>query len=140
MSDKLHLLRQGYEGQEVLKSKYQVKTQARPPPQARRVFLCPPPTSPFKNHHSSLAIPLIAEWINKIYENKAEWTPKKQTSTGKETIKWVLDKKFIQGDLISQDGAKKGHWLMNYDEEAKVYRNWFFGNELQFPRGGSVER
>jgi hypothetical protein len=81
----------------------------------------------------------VGTWINKTYENKAEWTPEAQTATGKETIKWVLDKKFIQGDMITQDGAK-GHWLMNYDEQAKVYRTWFFGNELQFPRGDAVGR
>jgi hypothetical protein len=82
---------------------------------------------------------LVGTWINKTYQNKAEWTPEAQTATGKETIKWVLDKKFIQGDMSSPDGAK-GHWLMNYDEQAKVYRHWFFGNELQFPRGNAVGR
>ena len=48
----------------------------------------------------------VGTWVNKIHEKRAEWTPEERTFTGEETIKWVLDKKFIQGDMIRADGAK----------------------------------
>ena len=81
----------------------------------------------------------VGTWSNKIYVKKAEWTPEERTFTGEETIKWVLDQKFIQGDAIRADGAK-GHFLVHYDAEAKVYRSWYFGNRNQFPRGDTVGR
>ncbi|MFP6692580.1 MAG: hypothetical protein VB875_06170 [Pirellulales bacterium] len=81
----------------------------------------------------------VGTWVIKTYQKKAEWTPEERTATGEETINWVLDKKFIQGDVIYADGGK-GHWLMNYDAEAEVYRSWFFGNQNEFPRGDTVGR
>ncbi|MFP6668100.1 MAG: hypothetical protein VB876_12350, partial [Pirellulales bacterium] len=56
----------------------------------------------------------VGTWVIKTYQKKAEWTSEERTTTGEETINWVLDKKFIQGDVIYADGGKE-HWLMNYD-------------------------
>jgi hypothetical protein len=57
------------------------------------------------------------------------------------TIKWVLDGKFIQFDSVNAEWDAKGHTLMAYDAEAKVYRSWFFGNKQgQFPRGDAIGR
>jgi len=81
----------------------------------------------------------VGTWVHKVYQKKAAWTPEERTSTGEETIKWVLDKKFIQGDSINTDWDAEGHFLSIYDAEAKVYRSWFFGNKQgQFPRGDAV--
>ena len=81
----------------------------------------------------------IGTWTYTLYQKKAAWTPKGRTTTGEETIKWVLDKKFIQIDGTNADGTK-GCGLITYDAEAKVYRSWFFGNQNEFPRGDSVGR
>lgn len=81
----------------------------------------------------------IGTWVAKNYQKKAAWTPEARTFTGVETVKWVLDKKFIQGDVISSDG-RKALWLVNYDSEAKVYRSWIFDNQYGFPRGDTVGR
>lgn len=76
----------------------------------------------------------VGTWVNKNYQKKAAWTPEPGTVTGEETVKWVLDKKFLQGEVVSTRG--KGLWLLNYDAETKVYRTWFFGsNPGEFPRG-----
>ena len=48
----------------------------------------------------------VGAWVTKEYLKKAVWTPEAQTNTGVETIKWVLDKKLIQGDVIFPDGKK----------------------------------
>jgi hypothetical protein len=81
----------------------------------------------------------IGTWVVKNYQKKAAWTPEARTDTGVETVKWVLDKKFIQGDVIYSDG-RKAHWLMNYDPQAKVYRIWHFDSQYVFPRGNTVGR
>ncbi len=81
----------------------------------------------------------VGRWVNERYEKKAEWTPKERTTTGEQNFKLVLDKNFIQGDLINKDGSK-GHSLMTYDTDAKVYRWWFFGNKREFIKGGAVGR
>ena len=81
----------------------------------------------------------IGTWVIKNYENKAAWTPEATTYTGVETVKWVLDKKFIKGDVLNSDG-RKGLWLMNYDLVAKVYRFWFFDSRYAIPRGNTVGR
>lgn len=80
----------------------------------------------------------VGTWVNKVVEKKAVWNPAERTSMGEETIKWVLDKSFIQGDVVMSDGLK-GHWLIHYDEESKAYRSWFFGNK-SFPGGETVGR
>jgi hypothetical protein len=81
----------------------------------------------------------VGTWVNKDYHKKAEWTPEAGTTTGEETIRWVLDKNFIQGDTSYPDG-KKGRGLANYDPHAKVYRSWYFNNRSAFPRGESIGR
>ena len=81
----------------------------------------------------------IGTWANTTYQKQAAWTPEERTTTGEETIKWILDKKFIQIDVINVDGTK-GRSLITYDAEAKVYRSWFFGNQNEFPRGESIGR
>ena len=81
----------------------------------------------------------IGTWANTTYQKKAAWTPKERTTTGEETIKWILDKKFIQIDVTNADDTK-GRSLITYDSEAKVYRSWFFGNQNEFPRGDSIGR
>jgi hypothetical protein len=81
----------------------------------------------------------IGTWVVKNHQKKAAWTPAARTDTGVETVKWVLDKKFIQGDVIYADG-RKAHWLMNYDSQAKVYRSWHFDSQYVFPRGNTVGR
>ncbi|MDG2185718.1 MAG: hypothetical protein P8K79_08575 [Mariniblastus sp.] len=78
----------------------------------------------------------VGSWVNKVVEKKAAWNPVERTVAGEEKIQWVLDKNFIQGDLVMKDGAK-GRWLINYDAEAKVYRSWFFGNN-SFPGGDTI--
>lgn len=80
----------------------------------------------------------IGTWSNKIVQKKSAWNPQQRTVMGKEKIQWILDEKFIQGDTTMEDGTK-GHWLMTYDPEAKVYRNWFFSN-TSFPKGDSIGR
>ena len=80
----------------------------------------------------------IGTWSNKIVQKKSAWNPQQRTVMGKENIQWILDDKFIQGDTTMEDGTK-GHWLMTYDPEAKVYRNWFFSN-TSFPKGDSIGR
>lgn len=77
--------------------------------------------------------------MSKDYHKKAEWAPDAGTTTGEETIRWVLDKNFIQGDTSYPDG-KKGRFLTNYDPEAKVYRTWYFDNRNVFPRGEAIGR
>ena len=64
----------------------------------------------------------IGTWSNKIVQKKSAWNPQQITVMGEENIQWVLDNKFIQGDTTMEDGTK-GHWLMTYDPEAKVYHN-----------------
>lgn len=54
----------------------------------------------------------VGTWFNKIVHKKAEWTPEERTTTGDETIKWVMDGAFIQGDTTDTDGSKT-HWLGN---------------------------
>ena len=81
----------------------------------------------------------IGTWINENYHKKAEWTPEAGTVSGEETISWILDKKFIKGDMVNSAGTK-ALFLMNYDPEAKVYRSWFFDNQYAFPRGKSIGR
>ena len=81
----------------------------------------------------------IGTWANTTYQKQAAWTPEERTTTGEETIKWILDKKFIQIDVNNADGTK-GRSLITYDAEAKVYRSWFFGNQNEFPRGESIGR
>jgi len=81
----------------------------------------------------------IGTWANTTYQKQAAWTPEERTTTGEETNKWILDKKFIQIDVINADGTK-GRSLITYDAEAKVYRSWFFGNQNEFPRGESIGR
>ena len=81
----------------------------------------------------------IGTWVVKNYQKKAAWTPEARTFTGVDTVKWVLDKKFIQGDVIFADG-RKALWLMNYDSEANVYRFWYFDSKYSFPRGETVGR
>jgi hypothetical protein len=78
----------------------------------------------------------IGTWVLKDYHKKAPWTPEAKTTDGEETVKWVLDKKYIQGDVTRTDGTK-ARWLVTYDAEAKVYRSWFFHSK-HFPRGESV--
>ena len=80
----------------------------------------------------------IGIWSNKIVQKKSAWNPQQITVMGEENIQWILDNKFIQGDTTMEDGTK-GHWLMTYDPEAKVYRNWFFSN-TSFPKGDSIGR
>ncbi|MBT4723343.1 MAG: hypothetical protein HOA14_18810 [Planctomycetaceae bacterium] len=80
----------------------------------------------------------IGTWSNKIVQKKSAWNPQQITVMGEENIQWVLDNKFIQGDTTMEDGTK-GHWLMTYDPEAKVYHNWFFSN-TSFPKGDSIGR
>ena len=80
----------------------------------------------------------IGTWSNKIVQKKSAWNPQQITVMGEENIQWILDNKFIQGDTTMEDGTK-GHWLMTYDPEAKVYRNWFFSN-TSFPKGDSIGR
>ena len=80
----------------------------------------------------------IGTWSNKIVQKKSTWNPQQITVMGEENIQWILDNKFIQGDTTMEDGTK-GHWLMTYDPEAKVYRNWFFSN-TSFPKGDSIGR
>ena len=80
----------------------------------------------------------IGTWSNKIVQKKSAWNPQQRTVMGKENIQWILDDKFIQGDTTMEDGTK-GHWLMTYDPEAKVYRNWFFSS-TSFPKGDSIGR
>ena len=80
----------------------------------------------------------IGTWSNKIVQKKSAWNPQQRTIMGKENIQWILDDKFIQGDTTMEDGTK-GHWLMTYDPEAKVYRNWFFSS-TSFPKGDSIGR
>ena len=80
----------------------------------------------------------IGTWVHKNYHKKAPWTPEAKTISGEETVKWVLNKKYIQGDVIHDDGTK-AHWLVTYDSEAKVYRSWFFHTQ-HFPRGETVGR
>ena len=80
----------------------------------------------------------VGTWLNKVVEKKAAWNPAERTGMGEETIKWVLDKSFIEGDVVMTDGLK-GHWLIHYDEESKAYGSWFFGNK-SFPRGETVGR
>jgi len=48
----------------------------------------------------------IGTWANTTYQKQAAWTPEERTTTGEETIKWILDKKFIQIDVINADGTK----------------------------------
>ena len=81
----------------------------------------------------------IGTWANTTYQKQAAWTPEERTTTGEETIKWILDKKFIQIDVTNADDTK-GRSLITYDSEAKVYRSWFFGNQNEFPRGDSIGR
>ena len=80
----------------------------------------------------------VGTWSNKIVQKKSAWNPQQRTVMGKENIQWILDDKFIQGDTTMEDGTK-GHWLMTYDPEAKVYRNWFFSS-TSFPKGDSIGR
>ena len=80
----------------------------------------------------------IGIWSNKIVQKKSAWNPQQITVMGEENIQWILDNKFIRGDTTMEDGTK-GHWLMTYDPEAKVYRNWFFSN-TSFPKGDSIGR
>ena len=79
----------------------------------------------------------VGVWTTKTTFKKVEWTPEERTVTGVETIKWILDNKLLQGDVVAADGTKS-HWLMNYDAEAEVYRYWYFDNKNSFPRGNSV--
>ncbi len=80
----------------------------------------------------------VGSWINKVVEKKAAWNPVERTIAGEEKIQWVLDKNFIQGDMVMEDGAK-GRWFIKYDADAKVYRSWFFGNN-SFPGGDTIGR
>ena len=83
----------------------------------------------------------VGAWDTEVYQKKAAWTPEPQTSAGEETVRWVLDKKFIQGEVLNKDSDAKGRFLVMYDADAKVYRSWFFGNQPgQFPRGETVGR
>lgn len=81
----------------------------------------------------------VGVWETKTTFKKAEWTPEERTTTGEETIKWILDNNFIQGDVVDTDGTNS-HWLMNHDADGKVYRNWYFDNKNAFPRGDSTGR
>ena len=81
----------------------------------------------------------VGTWVNTNYHKKAEWTPEAGTTTGEETISWVLDKNFIQGETSYPNGTK-GRFLMNYDRDVKVYRTWYFDNRNAFPRGESIGR
>ncbi len=38
----------------------------------------------------------IGTWANTTHQKQAVWTPEERTTTGEETSKWILDKKFIQ--------------------------------------------
>ena len=48
----------------------------------------------------------IGTWANTTYQKQAAWTPEERTTTGEETIIWILDKKFIKIDVINVDGRK----------------------------------
>ena len=80
----------------------------------------------------------IGTWSNKVVEKRSAWNPEEKTVRGEEEIQWILDNKFIQGDVTMEDGSI-GHWLTNYDPQGKVYRSWFFGNNT-FPKGDSIGR
>jgi hypothetical protein len=79
----------------------------------------------------------VGTWKTVTTLKKAAWTPKEVTITGEETIKWILDRKFLQGDAVDQNGVKN-HWLMNYDAESKLYRFWHFDSTGNFPRGDAI--
>ena len=79
----------------------------------------------------------VGTWQTESYQKKAEWTPTEKTSSGEETVKWVLDKQYIHGEVAYDDGSK-GIWMMNFDKESEVYRAWYFGNRNEIPRGNTV--
>jgi hypothetical protein len=80
----------------------------------------------------------IGTWDVVSHQKPAQWTPDGGTKKSVETIGWALKGKFIQGTATNKTDGVESMWMMNYDENIRAYRFWFFSSSGAFPLGNSI--
>ncbi len=78
----------------------------------------------------------VGTWDNATTIKPGVWVPDGSKTTAVETIRWVLDKNFIEG---SNRGTGDGNsltttHLMRYDAETKTFHMWYFASDGSFPQ------
>ncbi len=79
----------------------------------------------------------IGTWDNATTIKPGVWVPDGNKTTAVETIRWVFDKKFIEGN---NHGTGAGNSLttthfMRYDADTKTFHLWYFDSDGNFPQG-----
>ena len=77
------------------------------------------------------------EWDTEVSFKKSALIPEAMTLKGKETNKWILNKKFMQSEQVFAGGAFKKLGLVRYEPNEDVFLFWDFDSNGSFPMGGT---
>ena len=77
----------------------------------------------------------VGTWQVELQLKKSLLTPEPITVRGTETIRWALNKQFLQSEQSYAEGAYKKLVLTRYDANEGVFLFWDFDSNGSFPMG-----
>ena len=77
----------------------------------------------------------VGTWNVKVTLKKSVLVPEEMNLEGTETVKWILNKKFLQSTQSLAGGAFKKLSLMRYEPNGGVFLFWDFDSNGSFPMG-----
>ena len=77
----------------------------------------------------------VGTWNVEVTLKKSLLVPEEKNLEGTETVKWILNKKFLQSTQSLAGGAFKKLSLMRYEPNGGVFLFWDFDSNGSFPMG-----